>query len=168
MSNRPSSEDMRGLQDDLQRLLDKRLTEQVRSDPIRSTRTPDPPARVVPAAANALVGFDFYGTSESGAARNPAGPRSSIGRKRSSAPTRTGRLHERIQELELVVLRSGLRSEAAEEALIEAERLYGEQVRALQDRVAALQTELDAVTNEGPGHPKPGPPKGRISKLLGR
>ncbi|MHB8868995.1 MAG: hypothetical protein ACYC6T_17595 [Thermoleophilia bacterium] len=163
MSNRPSSEDMRGLQDDLQRLLDKRLTEQVRSDSIRETRTPDPPARVVPAAANTLVGFDFYESSEPGAARNPAGPRSSIGRKRPSSPTRTGRLHERIQVLEQDVLRLGLMAEAAEEALNGAERLYGEQVRVLQDRVAALQTELDAVTNEGPGHPK-----GRLSKLLGR
>jgi len=163
VSNRPSSEDLRGLQDDLQRLLDKRLTEQVRSDPIRETRTPDPPARVVPAAANALVGFDFYGAPEPGAARNPAGPRSSIGRKRSSAPTRTGRLHERMQELEQDVLRLGLRAEAAEGALDEAERLYGEQVRVLQDRVAALQIELDAVTSEGPGGPK-----GRLSKLLGR
>ncbi len=163
MSNRPSSEDMRGLQVDLQRLLDKRLTEQVRSDPIRATRTPGPPARVVPAAANALVCFDFYEAPEPGAARNPAGPRSSIGRKRSSSPARASRLHERIQELEQDVLRLGLVAEAAEEALNEAERLYDAQVRGLQDRVAALQAELDAVNNEGPGHTK-----GRLSKLLGR
>lgn len=223
MSNTPSSEDLRVLQDDLQRLLDRRMTEQIRSEPVRATRAPDtsapappapsappPPATApvpatattaptapvsakapvaptpaaaappsaaakapvatkvrapskTPSAANALIGFEFYEADESAAARNPAGPRSSIGRRRSTAPTRTGRLHERLQQLEEEVLRLSLRAEVAEEALWKAERVYEEQIRGLRDQVAALERDLEAA--RGPGTPEP---KRRLSRMLGR
>ncbi len=163
MAYDPTSKDLLGVQDDLQRLLDERLMKQVRTGAVRASASPDAPVSATPGRAGAAADFRSYRTEEVAAAHNPAGPRSSIGRKRSSTPERTARLHDRIRELEQETLRLRLRGETAEEALEEAERVFGEQVGALQDQVRALQEEIARST----GGDQP-PAKTRFSKLLGR
>lgn len=163
MAYDPTSKDLLGVQDDLQRLLDERLMKQVRTGAVRASASPDAPVSATPGRAGAAADFRSYRTEEVAAAHNPAGPRSSIGRKRSFTPELTARLHDRIRELEHETLRLRLRGEAAEEALEEAERLYGERVRELQDRVWALQGRLDE--RQDAEQPRP---QGLLSKLLGR
>ncbi|MHB0978883.1 MAG: hypothetical protein ACYC5Q_02205 [Thermoleophilia bacterium] len=163
MSHDPTSKDLLGVQDDLQRLLDERLMKQIRTEAVRASGSPDIPVPATPARAGAPVDYRSYRAEEAAAAHNPAGPRSSIGRKRSSRPERTARLHDRIRELEQATLLLSLRAETAEEALEEAERLYSERVKELQDRVWALQGRLDELKDvEQPR------PQGVLSKLLGR
>lgn len=161
MSHDPTSKELLGLQDDLQRLLDKRLMKQIRTEPVRASGGPDAPAPAPPARARAAV--DYVASDDSAAGHNPAGPRSFIGRKRSSAPERTGRLHDRIRELEREILRLGLRAETAEEALDEAGRFYGEQVQELRNQVVALQKEIGQLNSVAQPQAKR-----RLSKILGR
>lgn len=218
MSDDTSSNDIRSIQDDLQRLLDQRLSERVRGRSMSPPDTreypatsppsppatppgqlegtsppPSPPAPSPPAAATApssrtpaattaarpaaptpparspatpqSVDADFYGARDTEASRNPGGPRSSIGRKRSSVPkgSSSSRLYERIEELEQDVLRLGLRAETAEEVLHEAERLHEEQIRALQEQVRTLQDELEQA--QGGEREKA---KGRLGRVFGR
>lgn len=163
MSRDPTPKDLLGVQDDLQRLLDERLMKQIHTEPVRASGSPDVPTPTGPARAGTAAVYKSYRAEGAAAAHNPAGPRSSIGRKRSFTPELTARLHDRIRELEHETLRLRLRGEAAEEALEEAERLYGERVRELQDRVWALQGKLDE--RQDAEQPRP---QGLLSKLLGR